>query len=55
MSARGFSPLPNGRGAGGEGPPYPQRARWRRGASCDSAFPSPLPLSHPGEGDEIAP
>ena len=44
------SPLPNGRGAGGEGQPSTQMARWRRRALSGTAGPSPLPLSLSGEG-----
>jgi hypothetical protein len=53
MRGANFSPLPNGRGIGGEGPPLPHRARWSHRALFVAAFP--LPLSRPGEGDEAAP
>ena len=33
-----------------EGLPYPQKVRRRRCAQMINGGPSPLPLSHPGEG-----
>ncbi|CAH1659622.1 hypothetical protein BOSEA31B_11903 [Hyphomicrobiales bacterium] len=45
--------LPDGRrwpGGPDEGPPSPLRAQRRRSVSTINGRPSPLPLSHPGEG-----
>ena len=44
------SPLPDVRGAGGEGARSPQKAPRSRPAPAGTGVPSPLPLSHPGEG-----
>ncbi|HEX8665775.1 MAG TPA: molybdopterin cofactor-binding domain-containing protein [Beijerinckiaceae bacterium] len=44
------SPLPNGREAGGEGPLPSRNTAWRHRTPYGTAVPSPLPLSHLGEG-----
>ncbi len=53
LAATTLSLLPDGRrwpGGPDEGLPFPRKARRLRLASITTGSPSPLPLSHPGEG-----